>query len=321
MNIYCDGVFDLYHSGHRAHFLKLKKLHPNATLIVGVITDKDTEIYKRKPVFDEKTRQLLVLSDKNVDIVLKHPPLILDETFISTNKIDLVYHAFKNEKDEDNQSTFYKIPKEMGIFRTVGYDQSISTSEILEGWNDIWHKKGEVNTTDLQLLSGYENTEFDPKGSWDQIKKRFSITNETVLEVGSGPGYIAQYIDNVYVGVEQSYPLCEKCNMLAQKPCIHGEASNLPFKDKTFDYVICVGVLQYFPDHAYTRKAISEMKRVARKGVYIGSIRYKTHDKKLEKHIYNGPITHLLHSPDMFPDFEKDETFYNKDEYFNMFFR
>jgi ubiquinone/menaquinone biosynthesis C-methylase UbiE len=232
-----------------------------------------------------------------------------------------VYHAFKNEQDEYKQTTFYKIPKEMGIFRTVGYDQTISTTEILEGWNKIWHKKGEVDTTDLQLLSGYENTKFDPKRSWDHIKKRFNVTNETILEVGSGPGYIAQHVDNVYMGIEQSYPLCEKCNTLAKKPCIQGEASNLPFKDNSFDYIICIGVLQYFPDHAYTRKALGEMKRVARKGVYIGSIRYKTHDKKLDKHIYKGPITHLLHSPDMFPEFEEDKTFYNKAEYFNMFFR
>lgn len=321
MIIYCDGIFDLYHSGHRAHFLKLKKKHPSSSLMVGVISDKDAEMYKRKPTFDEKTRELLVSSDKSVDKVLKHPPLILDKSFILNNKIDLVYHAFKNDLDKDKQSTFYKIPKEMGIFRTVGYDQNVSTTEILQGWNKIWHKKGKVDTTDLQLLSGYENTDFDPKYSWDHIKKHFDITNESILEVGSGPGYIAQYIDNTYVGIEQSYPLCEKCNKLAQKTCIQGEASNLPFKDNSFDYVICVGVLQYFPDHQYTRKAIAEMKRVAKKGVYIGSIRYKTHTKKLDKHIYTGPITHLLHSPDMFPEFEQDETFYSKSEYFNMFFQ
>ena len=321
MIIYCDGIFDLYHSGHRAHFLKLKKLHPQATILVGVISDEDAENYKRKPTFDEQTRELLVSSDKNVDKTIKHPPLIVDENFIRKNKIDLVYHAFKNKEDESNQTSFYKVPKEMGIFRTIDYDQTISTTEILEGWSKIWHKKGTVDTTDLQLLSGYENTEFDPKHCWDYIKNHFKITNESILEVGSGPGYIAQYIDNAYIGIEQSYPLCEKCNTLAKKPCIEGEACNLPFKDNSFDYVICVGVMQYFPDHKYTRKAIDEMKRVAKKGVYVGSIRYKTHEKKLVKHIYNGPITHLLHTPDMFPEFQQDETFYNKSEYFNMFFQ
>lgn len=320
MIIYCDGIFDLYHAGHRQHFLRLKKLHAGAKLIVGVISDKDAEIYKRRPIFDEKTREFLIYSDKNVDGVLKHPPLILDKQFIESNKINLVYHAFKNKEDEERQSSFYEVPKQMGIFRTIEYDQSISTTEILEGWDQIWHKKGTVDTNDLQLLSGYENTKFDPKHSWSHIKKHFNITSESILEVGSGPGYIAQYIDNFYLGIEQSYPLCEKCNTLAKKPCIGGEASNLPFKDDSFDYVICVGVLQYFPDHTYTIKALAEMKRVARKGVYVGSVRYKTHDKKLEKHIYKGPITHLLHSPDMFPEFEEDETFYNKSEYFNMVF-
>ena len=45
--IYCDGVFDLFHMGHRKHFKYLKSLHKESTLVEDVVGDIDATGYKR----------------------------------------------------------------------------------------------------------------------------------------------------------------------------------------------------------------------------------------------------------------------------------
>lgn len=65
--VYIDGVFDLYHSGHRDHLRQVKNIVPDVTLLCGVISDADATEYKRRPVFTEKQRLLLISLDKNVD--------------------------------------------------------------------------------------------------------------------------------------------------------------------------------------------------------------------------------------------------------------
>ena len=62
MRIFADGVFDLFHQGHRQHFERLKTLHDDVYLIIGVISDEEASSYKRKPIDDENTSCLLYTS-------------------------------------------------------------------------------------------------------------------------------------------------------------------------------------------------------------------------------------------------------------------
>lgn len=132
MNIYIDGIFDLFHSGHVEHFKKVKYLDgKNNNLIVGIISDKNAEGYKRKPIYDEKTRHCLIESCKYVNKIVEDAPLILTEEFLNINEIDLVCHAFADETDLDKQLEFFKVPIRMNKFRKVKYNQGISTTNII----------------------------------------------------------------------------------------------------------------------------------------------------------------------------------------------
>tara|TARA_B110000008_G_scaffold26052_2_gene23452 strand:+ start:24533 stop:25864 length:1332 start_codon:yes stop_codon:yes gene_type:complete len=130
MRIYADGIFDLFHNGHRLHLERLKALHDDVYLIIGVISDEDASSYKRKPIVDENTRLQMVRNEACVDEA-HMTPLIMTKDFIQTNRIDFVYHAFANKQDENVQSECFRVPKEMGIFRTIPYIEGISTTNII----------------------------------------------------------------------------------------------------------------------------------------------------------------------------------------------
>lgn len=175
-------------------------------------------------------------------------------------------------------------------------------------WKQIWHKKGLTDSNDLQLLNGYEATTFDSRKAWDTIKHQLDIgPQDTVLEVGCGAGNIAQHVKNYYVGCDSSPTLIAKhLDILDNDVCV-AEAAQLPFADNAFDHVICVGVVAYFTDKQYTAKAVAEMERVARKGIYIGSIRHTAQTRR---------TTHLLHDIHDFPGFEKSKALYDGEYYF-----
>ena len=71
MRIYCDGVFDLFHAGHLRHLETLASIDTNVSPC----------------------------------------PLILDEEFIASNKIDAVYHAFASKDDSEAQSKMFALCK------------------------------------------------------------------------------------------------------------------------------------------------------------------------------------------------------------------
>ena len=123
--IYVDGVFDLFHIGHINLLKKAKKF--GDILVVGVISDKDTESYKRTPVINHENRIRMLEECSIVDEVIQTPPLVLTKEFIINNKIDLVIHA-----DDSKQEEFFKVPIEMGIMRYVPYTKTISTTKIIK---------------------------------------------------------------------------------------------------------------------------------------------------------------------------------------------
>lgn len=324
--IYCDGVFDLFHHGHVKHFQTLKGLHGgNVKLIVGVISNRETKTYKDAPVMNETIRSRLVGLCKYVDECIPNSPLYLTKKFITEHNIDYVYHAFANPEDSNKQDDFFKVPKEMGIFKTIPYVKGVSSTEIKESydWKYVWQKKGTVDTKDLRLLSGYEGTDFDPESAWKRIVKESNTEEkDSVLEVGCGAGYVAQHITKTnpdYVGLDQSTSLVNKHLDILGNTVIVGEAGVLPFKDNSFDHVLCIGVFQYFPSKEYALQTLKELERVSRRSVYVGNVRFKSHDNKPKKHLYKGPVQHFIITPEEFPaGYVKTDAFYDPDNYFNM---
>lgn len=139
--VYVDMVADLFHYGH-ANFLRQAK-ECGDYLIVGVCSDEDTASYKRKPIMSLAERVKLVESCKYVDQVIAGCPLKLTKKFIKEHQIDLVLHG--DDWPAQRLAEFYYVPMEMGIFKTIPYTRTVSTTIILQRVHDYFtlddHKK------------------------------------------------------------------------------------------------------------------------------------------------------------------------------------
>jgi ubiquinone/menaquinone biosynthesis C-methylase UbiE len=92
-----------------------------------------------------------------------------------------------------------------------------------------------------------------------------------VLDVGCGTGYTTEGILNranvsEVVGVDLNPAQLGRAakNLRSRKPktsLSRGDVENLPFQDCSFDAVVSVGAIEYFPD---PKKALKEMARVAK---------------------------------------------------------
>ena len=130
--IYIDGIFDLFHMGHVLHLKDVKELDDQDNyLIVGIISDKDADNYKRKPIYNENNRKILVESCKYVNEVMLNSPLVITEDFIKDNRIDLICHGFLDNNDIEKQKDFFEIPIKLNKFRAVKYHKGISTTDII----------------------------------------------------------------------------------------------------------------------------------------------------------------------------------------------
>tara|TARA_B110000208_G_C11521916_1_gene340967 strand:- start:130 stop:546 length:417 start_codon:yes stop_codon:yes gene_type:complete len=131
LTVYCDGTFDLLHTGH-VDFLKKCKQFGNF-LIVGVISDKNVESYKRIPIIDLDDRSYLLENLSIVDKVIKNCPFNnLTREFIDRYNIDIVVYASDILDSTNSWSNHYKVPIEMGIMKFIEYDKTkISSTKII----------------------------------------------------------------------------------------------------------------------------------------------------------------------------------------------
>ena len=133
--VYLDGVFDLFHASHlefikkvRQDAMKFFELNEyDIQVVVGVISDSDTESYKRTPVWNLSQRTRMLEQCKLVDKVVPGSPLHITKKFLDAHQIQLVYHA-----DDSPQSEFFKVPINLGMMRYVPYDPELSTTAIIQ---------------------------------------------------------------------------------------------------------------------------------------------------------------------------------------------
>ena len=133
--VYVDGVFDLFHRGHLESIRKAKNVlndPDNTYLIVGVVSDKDCESYKRTPIINEKDRLEIVKSIKFVDEIIFPCPLKITMNFVKENNIDLVVHGFSNDQDREKQKIFFEDIINNNVFQEIEYYDKISTTDIIK---------------------------------------------------------------------------------------------------------------------------------------------------------------------------------------------
>jgi cytidyltransferase-like protein len=131
-NVYCDGVYDLCHIGHKNLFQKA--LQYGNRLYVGVVGDADAMAYKRPPIMTSSERCAEVEACKAVTKVIPNAPCFgLTRAFLDDHQIHVVAYGeeylerFPDPKDDP----YYRVPREMGIARPLPRTQGFSTSDLI----------------------------------------------------------------------------------------------------------------------------------------------------------------------------------------------
>lgn len=126
--------------------------------------------------------------------------------------------------------------------------------------------------------------------------KRFRIVDEYLnerryfeaLDVGCGIGFMLPMLyrrAGKTVGFDYSQDVLDYAEYMSKKKClsmrfIKGDIEKLPFKDKEFELVVCLSVLEHFKN---PEVPLAELKRVTRHTLIVG---YPT----------ETPIFHFLHN-------------------------
>lgn len=125
------GVFDLFHVGH-LNILKEAKKTGNE-VVVAINSDRIVQLYKRKPIIEDKQRLEILESCKYVDEVFIIDTLDTKETILQ-KKINIVIHG----DDWDKEGYMKQIGvnnaflEEYGVeLQFVDYTKTISTSELI----------------------------------------------------------------------------------------------------------------------------------------------------------------------------------------------
>jgi len=131
--VYIDGTYDLFHVGH-SDILKLAKSMGDY-LLVGVHDDKTVNQIKQSnfPIMNLHERVLSVLSCKYADEVLIGAPYSVTQEMIQNLKISIVVHGSAGAlvPDLDGQDP-YRVPKQLGIFKTIESPTSLLTTDIIQ---------------------------------------------------------------------------------------------------------------------------------------------------------------------------------------------
>ena len=135
---------------------------------------------------------------------------------------------------------------------------SLSEAEWQRAYDDVWkhHRNDCVEETDAAMIINA----LGEKGS--------------VLEVGCGMGTLAIKLAQAgfdVTGLDVSDVALQYAQQRAQEAGVQmilreGFAENIPFADKTFDYITCCHTLEHVKDLS---RAAAEFKRVARKKIAV----------------------------------------------------
>ena len=171
----------------------------------------------------------------------------------------------------------------------------------MNNWDEIWIKKGNEQTNDLNILNGFDvcNLKFTAKDTVESIIKQCKILKTyKILEVGSGAGRLAKvFLEKQYdyYAVEKSESLVNKFKKLIDKNKIQLNNTNLlPFESNTFDIVFCWSIIQYLDSIESFKILLNEMSRVAKKYIFLGDIyEFEEYHKKNYKYQSNT-LKHLF---------------------------
>jgi cytidyltransferase-like protein len=127
INVYCCGVYDLCHFGHKLMFKRA--LEHGTRLIVGVHNDTEVKSYKRTPIMTMKERLKEVHECKNVWKAVPDALLLISQKELDDLNIHIVVCCEDYFNDSDK---WYDLPRKLGILRSLPYTKEISTTELIQ---------------------------------------------------------------------------------------------------------------------------------------------------------------------------------------------
>jgi len=133
INVYCDGVFDLCHIGHKQLFQRA--LGYGNRLFVGVCNDDDCGSYKRPPVMTHDERCAEVLNCKSVTKVIPNAPCFgLTKEFIDKHQIHVVAFGqeYMDRYPNPDDDPYYAYPRKIGIAKPMPRHEGLSTSDLIK---------------------------------------------------------------------------------------------------------------------------------------------------------------------------------------------
>jgi len=131
-NVYCDGVYDLCHIGHKNAFRRA--LSYGNRLFVGIMGDADCATYKRPPVMSHAERCAEVEACKSVTKVIPNAPCFgLTQEFIDKHRIHVVCVGVEYQErwPDPKDDKYYSIPRQLGIARYLPRTKTLSTSDLI----------------------------------------------------------------------------------------------------------------------------------------------------------------------------------------------
>ena len=114
-----------------------------------------------------------------------------------------------------------------------------------------------------KIASEFDNTRYRP---WSCVESFLDNvpSNSTIGDIGCGNGKNMLYRkDCTNLGCDFSNNLVSIC-LKKNLNVISGDILNIPYKDNTFDYTICIAVIHHLSTTEKRKKAISELLRVTK---------------------------------------------------------
>jgi len=112
----------------------------------------------------------------------------------------------------------------------------------------------------------YQDLEYNEKGRfcsyWHQVNETLLLKPETVLEVGTGNGFVNFALKRSGIDIK-TVDIDKNLN-----PDYFGSVLSMPVEDETFDLALCCQVLEHLPYQDFT-SALKEINRVVKKNLIL----------------------------------------------------